>query len=718
MTGPTRHQKNSPGGLSHKIRKRFSHESPRLRGRTSIFGIASRLTHRPITSNDAGSSLMSEKCYDSDAQYIATPKQVAEYPSIRSRIWGRVSPLGQSLYEPIKDEPCDEARETTEQPRPAGGSRFIEHSDIELPPFEWQAPGCTENEPTQRRFGSPRPVYPPGYSQDLRFRDPMSVIHEDHQPQPCNDAPMATISVNHTEHGSQRNSAGNSLDPSSDNTPNLLLPCAMSAESVTTPYVELSVRKKRQRYSVDQQQTRHSVHLGEIDIPRALASTPTSPRTLSPDQSQDGSGESTVSGASRRYSHPVGSSEFLSTWKPGGLDIGKPRAASSIYSRPTSLSSGPSKYRFESRIFSHLYHNPPDGIAECPSNLEENMDPCKPHDTLNEIGPSSQKSAAHTENDVEPLQESKRAPSWVSDSHSDPSSTRKVSIGWMTEGRRLGYGYTLISEDDEGYHSPRTARGSPEPGDPDHTTEPDNKCSTENQVDIDCKSTEKAPGTGKSVFDIFKVSHRFNSRHLPSKTTIKNDNNRKTGGKSVAALLFRSPTARKRGQSKETTRTKSKTRKSDSGGQHQTSTNADSQNGAHPPFENSSHFTKGQSLRRAKTLWTRRSVGSRGVERQSESTTPSSSGPSPPLLQRSKTQVMKRRSPPRRTPLFSEANDENIPTFLITEKPNPQTPQKAKEHNPNLVEGDPQRRLHRASSSNSMDDWFEAYQDCVEFHSL
>ncbi|KAL5362324.1 hypothetical protein BJX96DRAFT_153738 [Aspergillus floccosus] len=664
---------------------------------------------------------MSEKYYDSDAQYIATPKQVAEYPSIRSRIWGRVSPLGQSLYEPLKDVPCDGPREVTEQTRPAGGSRFIEHSDIEILPFEWQAPGCIESEPsepTQRQFGSPRPVYPPGYSQDLRFRDPMSVIHEDHQPQPCNDVLRATVSIGHTEHDSQRDTVDNSVDRS-ENTQKPSLPLTTSADSVAAPYAELSVRKKRRRSSVERQQGRHSVHLGEINIPRALASTPTPPRGLSPDQSQDGSGDSTVSGASRRYSHPVGSFEYLSTWNNGALNLGNPSAASSIYSRPTSLSSGPSKYRFESRIFSHLYHNSPDGIAECPSTLEENMDPCNPHDTMNEIGPSSQASAAHTKIDDEPLQGSKRVPSWISDSHSDPSSTRKVSVGWMTKGRRLGYGYTLISADDEGYHSPQSAPGSPAPSNPVDIEKPENKCSSENQVDTDSNSTEKEARTGKSVFDIFKVSHHFNSRHLPSKTTVKNDSSKKTGGNSVAAFLFRSPNARKKGQDIETTSTEAKTQKSDSGGRYQSLANAqDSQNEAHSHVENSKRLTKGQALRRAKTLWTRRSVGSGGVHRQSESTTPSSSGPSPPLLQRSKTQVMKRRDPCRRTPLLSDGNDENFPMFLITEETKPQMPQEAKEHNPNLVEGDPQRRLHRASSSNSMDDWLETYQDCVEFHSL
>ncbi|KAE8340340.1 hypothetical protein BDV24DRAFT_164548 [Aspergillus arachidicola] len=724
--------KRGSSGLSARLRKRFSKEinagpkSTDKKARSSFLSFTPKLTSsKPglLASDGFPSSLMSDRGDDSDVQFMDIPTHAnnsSERPYNGPSIWGSVSPLAQPYYE---TEPDDPGEELAGESSMVVDGPFSGQSEMERPQLPWHprdyphwgpVPPITHNadhEHPRKRIGSP---YTTGFFDN---------------PGRCSTANRGR------------------LQGYPGRTPISPIPCATSVDSVYGPSSQLSIRKRRQPPPRELKSESHSVHLGSIDISKRLASPSISPRVLSEKSSFDGSGRDKTTGVRSASNQGHNRTKIDTTQAQGQTEnvqasnlVASRAKESSSYSRRTSFSSGFSKYQFETKVFS------------LPESVREPMK--NPYADASSLSPScqSQETAGAIRNiptaaspcDTNGRAQQSKSPGpceadpLVAPSRADPqsnagtaaSSSRQVSVGWMSGGRRLGYGYTLIPADDKGNLSPEDTCSLKTCNLNSASTigEGHDKRSA-SAVDKPCMEQDNRTGSGKGlpIFEITNMMHRLNLHHWSGATTSSGANNvgEEPSSTSVTSLLWGKFGFLRKSQNEPDPHVDQKAPWS-----HFCGVGLDhALDGAQTPTRDTvspvndieGQLSKGRmGLHRARSLWTKgRTITDKahGLETKSPTKIPISTKQNPGL-RREKTRVIK----------FKDRGRKKTISHSLEEKPIFPSPKQhdlsaisrvEESHGPST--GYHERRdgaLQVTERSSSDTDLADAYEDCLEVHSL
>ena len=259
------------------------------------------------------------------------------------------------------------------------------------------------------------------------------------------------------------------------------------ADSSTGNNSGISVAKRRQQHSRESSSELRSIHLGDVNISKALAlaSPPTSPRSLSQNPSVDEDRQvnmNSIRSLSGQYHDCVGQrvTNTPSLGRHGwNLDIPHKRDASSFYSPKSSISSTGilREFRFpdltgntssphgsERRLSVTENTQVPTGIIANAIQQSTNQNALiEPNSAVkgSEIQTDALKSKFVEEFGINRPVAFTRSTSTGSIDPNEDLPPRKVSVGWMSGGRRVGYGYTLVAEDEEGNQEPLADTKSP-----------------------------------------------------------------------------------------------------------------------------------------------------------------------------------------------------------------------------------------------------------------
>ncbi|XRM47389.1 hypothetical protein ABZX51_010368 [Aspergillus tubingensis] len=459
------HPRRSSGGLPDRLRRRFSREARdqrvkpkngRRKSGSPAFPFSSRFAspgERVATPDEIGSSFMSERGYDSDAQFIGTPKQIShtrDHPcSPRILEEAAVSPLrremGQGLpylqahspeFEDLESAPCadptirEESQSALRSKRQVSCMTQLSQGSSAFHGTDDGSRRVRVARPQRGMAGSPiqgkmrnGPVYPKqhGYRPPLRMASPDPGIHDSGYSTPVSPVPFSY---------------------------------ATSADSLVGPSSQISVRKRRRQPPAGPVPDNCSVHPGDLNIPTTLASRSTSPRMLSPKQSFDENRWTSTAGtwnASQPFHDfsGFGAGKAPDTYATGPRPRGPVNQASSCYSQKTSLSStddrvGSIDRRIQSQANTKQPHEPIASFSCSPRSLESSLVNAR----YAPIADQAADKAEAQKNMFAERFESARSLSSPAHGHNDADADlappRKVSVGWMSGGRRLGYGYALV----------------------------------------------------------------------------------------------------------------------------------------------------------------------------------------------------------------------------------------------------------------------------------
>ncbi|GIC91185.1 uncharacterized protein Aud_007627 [Aspergillus udagawae] len=219
---------------------------------------------------------------------------------------------------------------------------------------------------------------------------------------------------------------------------------------------ELLIRKRRQRHQVSTSEDQ-SIHLTDLDISKMLASASASPLILSPSQSSYENPQGSTSGtwAAQYQGGSFGSPARILTpvWDGGVLKLGvqDARQASSCYSPRTGSTSADVPANIEKTVMNRnkreisCSRTPFAALSPNPSSRGVSL--LEKHVSSLDHG-SLGKADALKSRFTEQFDLNRSITSLGSVAMSSGmTSPRKVSIGWMSGGRRLGYGYTVVDGD-------------------------------------------------------------------------------------------------------------------------------------------------------------------------------------------------------------------------------------------------------------------------------
>ncbi|KAL2867935.1 uncharacterized protein BJX67DRAFT_71245 [Aspergillus lucknowensis] len=470
---------SSSGGLSSRIRGRLSRDTRGLYRRPKRLDRGPKIpflhfaakhpgAHAAPATYDIGSSLMSERGYDSDAQYIATPKHPfhgMEYPTGRHR---NGKPTTPRRPPPASREPDMEHREqifgqaldtraaANEQPayHVAQGEHQLtwrprEH-DHRVPQGFQEFPPCHNAD-----FGSPRgrPLSPSPNSsrvwvQERQAPGPILRLQDTHRPHfPVvpwrGPIPKGVADDNIGQRPGYVTGYPGHYAPQQQ-------AYTTSADSITGCPPQLSVRKRHQCPQGEMTTEEQSTHLGEMNIPRLLASSGSTSNVMqhSPHFNENRSSSNRGTWNATQYqglNHPMvispisDTSEGRLAMQTAGIE--DPRSPYSP--NPSGSYAG---YEYEQNILAYCQGSPPkrphlpfhhsSGLfqseAQSPNPAPENC--------------AADESQALGNKSIGRFESSRSAGSTGHDSHESGNftSSRRISIGWMSEGRRIGYGYTLV----------------------------------------------------------------------------------------------------------------------------------------------------------------------------------------------------------------------------------------------------------------------------------
>jgi len=416
----------------------------------------------PVAADDVGSSLMSEKGYDSDAQGISTPSHTApitDRPPTAASLERAMSSLekpyqdaetGYTYDQPQELRPEDERREISNTRSALARPAYVRHI---LQPLN-----CPTDITKSAAHRVPSPLANVTnfsiHDKEADISRPLS-ISEQSVKSAATDHGVSSLptSINGgrgrfyatvAQHGLQAAQAS----------------YAKSSESLAGNNSEIAVVKKQHRESSAEVR---SIHLGDMNISKALASTSASPRILSQNPSVDENGQNngySIRSLSDHY-HDCAVQRSANTPSLGqnglnGFDFGLPhkRDASSFYSPKSSISS----------VGIRASYRNPSLTANTSSLLGSERGPssggyeyapaAQPYADMSVIINSSaagSESGAQTDALTSKFVEQfgisppVGSPRSVSNEALPP---RKISVGWMSGGRRLGYGYSLVAEDE------------------------------------------------------------------------------------------------------------------------------------------------------------------------------------------------------------------------------------------------------------------------------
>ncbi|KAE8136837.1 hypothetical protein BDV38DRAFT_102090 [Aspergillus pseudotamarii] len=725
------HQRGS-SGLAERLRRRFSRETnagPKSTGkkaRSSFLPFTPKPTNaKPslIASDGFPSSLMSARGYDSDAQFMDTSRHLnnaSESPYNSPSIWGSVSPLAQPYYETELDDPGEEL--AGESSLVVDGP-FSDQSDLERPQLPWHPRDYphwgplppithgTDHERARKRVGSP---YTTGF-----FENP----------------------------GRYSTANRGRLLGYPGRTPISPMPCTTSVDSVYGPSSQLSIRKRRQPPPRELKSESHSIHLGNMDISKRLASPSISPRALSEKPSFDGIGHDKTTGVRSASNQGYDRTNVDTTQAPTesvqetNLETLRAKDSSS-YSRRTSFSSGYSKYQFETKVF-----RLPDSVRETMKNPYADitsLNPsCQSEETAGDspniptaatpcdAGGCASQSKSPRPYEVDPSIAPPRA-DLQSNAGTAALPSRQISVGWMSGGRRLGYGYTLVPADDkeDNLSSEDTCSLKTCDLNSASTVGKGHGKRSASTVGKPCIEQDNKTGSGKglSVFEITNMMQRLNLRHWSGATTSSGANNLCIGpnNTSVTSVLWGKLGFSRKSQNEPDIRVDQKPPWSHFCGvgldQELDRTLTPPRDTDPPVNDVDEQLSKGRTgLHRARSLWAKgRTVTDRahGLETKLTTKIPISIKQNPGL-RREKTRVIKLKNRGRKQTINNSLDEEN-PIF-----PDPKQHEllaiSRVEESHKLSTGYHDRRddVLQVTERNSSDtDLADAYEDCLEVHSI
>ncbi|KAL2852855.1 hypothetical protein BJY01DRAFT_244436 [Aspergillus pseudoustus] len=560
---------SSGGGLSSRIRRRFSRDARDLYRRPYRSGrgpkipflhFASKPGVHPaqIAAYDLGSSLMSERGYDSDAQYIKTPKHptyTTEYSTGRPRNGMAISPRRPPapLREPGMEFPREQA---------FGLAIDSRGSANEQPPYHWE-----QTEPhhawrsRDHEYRIPQQLHESPYSsfhnvdlgmprgKQLSPSPSISRAWAQERPAPGFGLRLQEIHLPHTPVGPGRSvvlknssadiaiqRAGYGYEAAPSGYHNHHIPqqqaYTTSAESVYDCPPQLSIRKGNQRPRREIAADEQSVHLGEMNIPRMLASSGSTSNLMGRhpefDEYQPGSNAGTW--AANRYqgtNHPMAMAPIWDATERSAGDQ-DPR---SPYSPKNSVSSAGIDYE---QNFSDC-PRPAQKRAHVPLHHPENS--FQSEKTRDSNPAQSAENCTAGENQgltsrfTDKLESNRSVGVVGLDSHEENSaaSPRKTSIGWLSDGRRVGYGFTLVPPEHTSepglLRSPEYIKDSPKGSKPAEHDLSDNQGAQQT-----IKSSKGMSKTSESSFDISAMLQRLNlPRWTGASFALKTSNNSDAG---------------------------------------------------------------------------------------------------------------------------------------------------------------------------------------------
>jgi hypothetical protein len=389
---------------------------------------------------------MSERGYDSDAQFISTPTHLADNVKAAASIGRQSVPPAQPYRNGGNSLFADEKRP------------LYQHTEVSLssPEHEGWSPQAMHgffisHEPkvqSPKARGSPRP--------SARINDEATPGENNAN---CGAVPIASASATSLNLFDGRDIIPPTLQEQpgppgrGSNVPdhplNLVIPSTEQAS-------ELLITKRRQRHQVSISEDQ-SIHLTDLNISKMLASASTSPRILSPSQSsyENPHGSNSGTWAAQYQGGSLGSPARVLTpvWDGGVLKLAvqDARQASSCYSPRTSSASADAPADIEKTNMNQngreISRSRTPFAALSPNASSRNVPFSETH-VPSLDGGSLGKTDALKSRFTEQFDLNRSITSLGSVAMSNGmTSPRKVSIGWMSGGRRLGYGYTVVDED-------------------------------------------------------------------------------------------------------------------------------------------------------------------------------------------------------------------------------------------------------------------------------
>ncbi|KAJ5711548.1 hypothetical protein N7488_005704 [Penicillium malachiteum] len=443
-------EKKQSESLSRILRRRFSRESKtsnasRDHGK-SIFPFALK-TSKSVPSRpkpdltaleNYGSSLMSERGYDSDAQYITTPRRgdhLGRSPGSRPFRRMELSDLIEQSQERSEAErwALENDRDVSQSQESAFGMHFIPTppSTLRGPPTTFHTALDTDESKIQPggSVTDDKPQLGPVTNADfVRSLPSLSSTHYD----VSHSAHSPVINISETNSGRDLMSDWNQFLKMSRERYGL-----GSSGSLPGPSTNLVVPKRRQEsHSARSFTDPCSVHLSELGISNKLASHSESSQIMSCGPSltelvrPNRAGLFTNSSQENIQLRQNTSTSALSVneqvHKPTGL-----RDVSSCYSQVSPSSGNVSLGEWSIRNLTQKTPNKSPAIQETMSSESEVANIPAPRNTL------LSRFREHCDADTPGPPQSRS----LAIGHISP---RKISIGWMSGGRRVGYGYSPV----------------------------------------------------------------------------------------------------------------------------------------------------------------------------------------------------------------------------------------------------------------------------------
>lgn len=419
----------------------------------------------PLASGDVAGSLISDKGYDSDAQCISTPKQTmipSEHAHLVAHVKQNMSPL-RNVYH-VEDPTQENARNSAdtqqgEDGKTSDSQQPLAHMDwgsqslrgaTELACAKSQVASLVTNTPSHSGHdGNTESSKPASLSETSGISAGIGkAVTTPNKFTPDTNELKPRFYATVSQHGFRGINQANHAHA----------PYTTSSESLARHGMCITVAKKRQPASLETSSEARSLHLGDMDISKALASPSTSPRVLSQNSSIDEGAQwnkYSVRSLSDQYHDCAGRGRIGTLlWDKDGFDFNIPhrRETSSFYSPKSSISAAgiPRDLQFSGSIGKVV--SSPVGSERQPSTAESapvsptsNASQEKPTSNIvTNDGPGPQTDAVRSKF-VEEFGINRS----ISSGSIEALPPRKVSIGWMSGGRRLGYGYTLVSDDEE-----------------------------------------------------------------------------------------------------------------------------------------------------------------------------------------------------------------------------------------------------------------------------
>ncbi|KAL4964747.1 uncharacterized protein BDV14DRAFT_71645 [Aspergillus stella-maris] len=463
---PIQHRDRSSGSISSKLRRRFSRDAKdsnqqlkRVHRFPLLHTIKPLVPQQTPANYGLGGSLMSEGGYDSDAQHIATPKPyTTDYPASRLRN-GIVKPasrppipLSRSNLEPSQEQtiglavtsknPADEQscypgkrtdsqsswrpRDLNLQDRQVAQASPTSLQNVDLSSIR----GSPSNpNPEKSRDSTQQALAPAPSAVPLRVQEVR-----------CSLTPTVNSSEDSTGRRSSRaNGTGVIISPTPQAPAQQSQGYTTSVDSLGDCPPRISVKKRHQRPYKEITHGEQSIHLGDMNIRRILASSGSTPQLQPQDQLIDENRTSGTTGTWNSYRYQSNQAAM-----PPILDdaeaVSPPILPGSIqdprspYSLKSTISSaeleeqnipsfcqGSSGNTSSRRRYLSSGHASASGVTDIEANALKSK-------FTERFGSDRSVSAAGDE------------------AHEGDASvpSRRISIGWMSEGRRIGYGYELV----------------------------------------------------------------------------------------------------------------------------------------------------------------------------------------------------------------------------------------------------------------------------------